>query len=59
MYDDIKTSHIFYSYKMVARIDHKIIDDVECKWCGKCKMFKSIDMFGNSKQTWDTLHSVR
>ena len=40
---------------MVARINHEIIEDVECKWCGKCKKFKPLLRFGNSKQTWDSL----
>jgi hypothetical protein len=38
---------------MVARINHQIIDDMECKWCGKCRVFKPLERFGVSKQTWD------
>jgi hypothetical protein len=42
---------------MVARIEHKHIDGVECRWCGKCKAFKPIEKFGYSKATWDKLRS--
>ncbi len=38
---------------MVQKIEHKIIEGVENKWCGKCKSFKSLDIFGYSKSTWD------
>lgn len=38
---------------MVAKIEHKTIDNIECKWCGKCKSFKPLEKFGNSKATWD------
>jgi len=40
---------------MVARINHQFNEGVECKWCGKCKTFKRLEIFGYSKQTWDKL----
>jgi hypothetical protein len=40
---------------MVKRIDHQVIESVECKWCGHCKQFKPLERFGASKQTWDSL----
>lgn len=39
----------------MPRIEHKIENDVECKYCGRCKVFKPLVFFGNSSQTWDKL----
>jgi hypothetical protein len=40
---------------MVKRIEHKYIDEVECRKCGKCQTYKPLENFGFSKQTWDNL----
>jgi hypothetical protein len=44
--------------QMVARIEHRIIDGVESKFCGKCKTYKACvgdgSRFGKS-QAWDGL----
>ena len=34
---------------------HKIINEIEHKWCGCCKNYHSIDMFGKSSRTCDKL----
>lgn len=39
----------------MPRIEHKTENGVECKYCGHCKVFKPITLFGNSSQTWDKL----
>lgn len=40
----------------MPRIAHIIEDNIEKKWCGKCKKFKGITIcFGKSKSTWDKL----
>lgn len=38
---------------MTPKIEHKVEDGVEKKWCGKCQIFKPLDVFGYSKRTWD------
>lgn len=48
---------------MVARIEHRIIDGVESKHCGKCKTYKPCvgpgSRFGKgSKQCWDGLRAT-
>lgn len=40
---------------MVKRIEHKMENDVELKFCGQCKVFKDLSIFGNSSTTWDSL----
>ena len=40
---------------MVKRIEHVTEDGVEKRWCGKCKNFKPLHIFGYSKSTWDNL----
>lgn len=40
---------------MVKRIEHVTEDGVEKRWCGKCKAFKPLNIFGYSKSTWDNL----
>lgn len=39
----------------MPRIPHKIIDGVEHKWCCRCKKWKIITEFSNSKRAWDGL----
>ncbi len=39
----------------MPRIEHKTENGVECKHCGRCKVFKPITLFGNSTTTWDKL----
>ena len=29
----------------MRKIEHKIIDNVECKWCSKCKNWKELGLF--------------
>lgn len=43
---------------MTKRIEHVFEDNVEKKWCGKCKQFNPLENYGNSKQTWDKLRST-
>jgi hypothetical protein len=38
---------------MTKRIEHIEEDGVEKKWCGKCKSFKTLEIFGYSNSTWD------
>jgi hypothetical protein len=38
---------------MTPKIEHKVEDGIEKKWCGKCQTFKPLNVFGNSKSTWD------
>lgn len=39
----------------MPRIEHTIDNGIECKYCGRCKVFKPITLFGNSAATWDKL----
>jgi hypothetical protein len=43
---------------MVKRIEHVIENNIEKKWCGKCKQFNPLDNYGKSKQTWDKLRGT-
>lgn len=40
---------------MVKRIEHITDDNLEKKWCGKCKSFLSIINFNNCAKAWDKL----
>lgn len=40
---------------MVNKKEHIFEEDVEKRWCGKCKTYKPLDNFGYSKSTWDNL----
>lgn len=40
---------------MVKRIEHVTEDGIEKRWCGKCKVFKTLESFGYCKSTWDNL----
>lgn len=42
----------------MQRIEHKIIDGVECKRCGKCKTYKPVAMFNKNEKVWDGLGHV-
>lgn len=42
---------------MTKKIEHVIEEGVEKAWCGKCKTFKPLDVFGKSKR-WDGLRST-
>lgn len=37
-------------------IEHKIINDIECKKCGHCNEYKSLDNFSKDKSRWDGLY---
>ena len=37
----------------MQRIEHKIIDGVEHKWCGRCKRWLPLDSFGKNRIKWD------
>lgn len=39
----------------MPRIQHTIENGNECKYCGRCKVFKPLTLFGNSAVTWDNL----
>ena len=39
------------------RIEHRIIDDVEYKYCGRCGTWKILSEFSLSKRTWDNLYT--
>lgn len=39
---------------MTKKIEHVIEDGIEKAWCGKCKTFKPLELFGKSKR-WDGL----
>lgn len=39
----------------MQRIEHKIIDDVEHKWCGRCKRWLPLGCFGKNRVKWDGL----
>lgn len=39
----------------MPRIEHITENNVEMKFCGKCKKFNPLDNFGNSCSTWDKL----
>ena len=39
----------------MQRIEHKIIDGVEHKWCGRCKRWLPLDCFCKNKAKWDGL----
>ena len=39
----------------MPRIEHKIENNIESKYCGHCKIYKALINFGNSSTTWDTL----
>ena len=38
---------------MPARIEHKAIKDIECKWCYKCEQWEPLYCFGKSERAWD------
>jgi hypothetical protein len=39
---------------MPARIEHKIVNGKECKWCPKCEEWKELDEFHTTNnRTWD------
>ena len=40
---------------MPNRIEHKIVNDLELKWCTKCKQYVSIDRFNKNNAIWDGL----
>lgn len=40
------------------RVEHIIENGVEHKRCGCCETYKPIDVFGNSKSTWDKLRNT-
>ena len=40
---------------MVNKIEHIFENVIEQRWCGKCKIFKTLESFGYSKTTWDNL----
>lgn len=40
-----------------TRINHEIINDVECKLCSKCKEFVDINRFAKASKNWDGLQS--
>jgi hypothetical protein len=40
---------------MVKKIEHKTENGIELKYCGKCKVFKDLSIFGNSSASWDSL----
>jgi len=40
---------------MSAKIEHKIINGVECKWCGSCKRWLPLSEFSKDKKRWDGL----
>jgi group I intron endonuclease len=35
------------------RIEHKIIDNKEYKYCSRCKTYKLLDDYNNNKKRWD------
>uniref|UniRef100_A0A6C0CIS0 C2H2-type domain-containing protein n=1 Tax=viral metagenome TaxID=1070528 RepID=A0A6C0CIS0_9ZZZZ len=37
------------------RIPHKTTDNIECKRCFNCKEYKPLNLYNNSKTTWDKL----
>lgn len=39
----------------MPRIEHKTENGVECKYCGRCKVFKPTTLFGNCPRAWDKL----
>jgi hypothetical protein len=40
---------------MVKKIEHKTENGIELKYCGQCKLFKDLSIFGNCSRTWDSL----
>lgn len=40
---------------MKKKIKHKIVDDIECKWCCHCKQWQELSYFYKSKSNWDGL----
>ena len=39
----------------MKRIQHKIEDGIEKKWCGKCKRWLPLSCFSKNKVKWDSL----
>lgn len=42
---------------MGPKIEHKIVDEVECKWCSFHKKFESLDKFGKDSHSADGLRN--
>lgn len=42
---------------MANRIEHKIINEEECKYCGTCRKFKPLNTFVRNKNSWDGLNA--
>lgn len=42
----------------MPRIEHITENDIEKKHCGKCKIYKSLEVFGNSCSSWDGLRTT-
>ena len=42
---------------MTKRKQHKIIDNIEYKICGKCKKYLTLDNYNNSSTNWDKLRN--
>jgi len=43
---------------MTKKIQHKVENGVETKYCGKCKIYKELIHYGYSGSTWDNLRST-
>ena len=42
----------------MPRIEHIVENNIEKKHCGKCKTYKSLEIFGNSCSSWDGLRTT-
>lgn len=42
---------------MIEHLKHRVINKVELKYCGTCKEWVDVKLFGNNKNTWDKVMS--
>jgi hypothetical protein len=55
MFQDIKENQYLGGINMVYIEGHKIINEIEKKWCPECKTWLELDCFHNHTLTYDFL----